>query len=137
MATQIARVTEAMQNHPSLTAAQLAEKTGIPLTNIYALRYKAKKLMQGKKKTAPKSTRVPLLKNVTLTDGASSVELKKLKKQLAESQEEAKKFERWCLDWNARCQALVNEKDTLQAEVLATKTIVQYLENRLVGLLKG
>lgn len=141
MATQIARVTEVMKQHPSLTAPQIAEKTGIPLNRIYVLRYKAKKAMQAKKdalkaKREARQVRVPVMK-ADLTDKLTSTQIKMLKQDLAEAQAEAKKFEAWCLDWRARCEEIIKERDTAQAEVLATRTIMQYLENRLVSLLKG
>ena len=143
MATQIQTVMNAMIKNPSLTASQLAKQLNISPTNIYALRHVAKKRIQAQRKAetksgkASKQVRVPLLRHAELADGLTAVQVKMLKKDLAEAQAEVKKLNTWCLEWRAKCEALVSERDTAQADALANRTIVGYLENRLIGLLKG
>ena len=140
MATQIQTVMNAMIKNPSLTASQLAKQLNISPTNIYALRHVAKKRIQAQRKTETKSSkqvRVPVLRHTELADGLTTVQVKMLKKDLAEAQAEVKKLNGWCLDWRKKCEALVSERDKAQADALANRTIVGYLENRLIGLLKG
>ena len=143
MATQIQTVMNAMIKNPSLTASQLAKQLNISPTNIYALRHVAKKRIQAQRKTETKSTkaskqvRVPLLRHTELADGLTAVQVKMLKKELAEAQAEAKKLNTWCLEWRAKCEALVSERDAAQADAMANRAVIGYLENRLVGLLKG
>jgi len=150
MATQIETVMNAMIKNPSLTASQLAKQLNISPTNIYALRHVAKKRIQAQRKTetnrvalkqkhikASKQIRVPILRHAEKADGLTTVQVKMLKKDLAEAQAEVKKLNDWCLDWRKKCESLVSERDQAQADALANRTIVGYLENRLIGLLKG
>ena len=143
MATQIQTVVDAMIKNPSLTASQLAKQLNISPTNIYALRHVAKKRIQAQRKAETKSTkaskqvRVPLLRHTELADGLTAVQVKMLKKDLAEAQAEVKKLNGWCLEWRAKCEALVSERDAAQADAMANRAVIGYLENRLVGLLKG
>ena len=143
MATQIQTVMNAMIKNPSLTASQLAKQLNISPTNIYALRHVAKKRIQAQRKAetksgkASKQVRVPLLRHTELADGLTAVQVKMLKKDLAEAQAEVKKLNTWCLEWRAKCEALVSERDAAQADAMANRAVIGYLENRLVGLLKG
>ena len=140
MATQIQTVVDAMIKNPTLTASQLAKQLNISPTNIYALRHVAKKRIQAQRKAKNKSSkqvRVPLLRHTELADGLTAVQVKMLKKDLAEAQAEVKKLNGWCLEWRAKCEALVSERDAAQADAMANRAVIGYLENRLVGLLKG
>lgn len=139
MATQIETVMNAMLKNPSLTASQLAKQLNISPTNIYALRHVAKKRIQAQRKADKKLPvyNAPILRHKEKAYGLTGAEVKVLRKQLAEAQAEVKKLNEWCLDWRKKCESLVSERDQAQADALANRTIVGYLENRLVGLLKG
>jgi hypothetical protein len=133
--TKVKQVKTLIDANPSIAPKEIAERTGISLSHVYAIRHILKK-KSGSPSTTKKASKP---RKKTFTYQATGLGGVKFAKRVEDLEEEIVRLNDWCLDWRRKCEELRDENEKLKADsgykqhCLDALAVIAYLERKLDG----